>query len=248
MKTNASGDTLWTRTYGGTRIEEGYSVRQTTDGGYIVAGYTNSFGGARNSDAYLIKTNASGDTLWTRIYGATDYDVAGSVQQTSDGGYIVAGMTYPFWYLGTDLWLIKTNASGDTLWTKIYGGQSGDEGNSVQQTSDGGYIVAGSTASFGAGASDVYLIKTDADGNAGVEEPRGSKQETVGSVKATPNPFTSFARIRGHEAERLDLYDISGKMVGTYQGNRVGEGLSPAEYFIKLDDRHGTSLRIVKVR
>ena len=160
----------------------------------------------------------------------------------------MSGTTFTFGTGGADVYLIKTSASGDTVWTRTYGGTDDEYGNRVRQTSDGGYIVAGSTASFGAGASDVYLIKTDADGNAGVEEPRDSKQETVGSVKATPNPFTSFARIRGHEAERLDLYDISGKMVGTYQGNRVGEGLSPAEYFIKLDDRHGTSLRIVKVR
>ena len=166
MKTNASGDTLWTRTYGGTRIEEGYSVRQTTDGGYIVAGYTNSFGGARNSDAYLIKTNASGDTLWTRIYGATDYDVAGSVQQTSDGGYIVAGWAdsdYP------DVWLIKTNASGDSLWTKNYGASEPDYGYSVQQTTDGGYIITGCANLLYLTQSSVYLIKTDANGDVGEE-------------------------------------------------------------------------------
>ena len=83
-------DTLWTRTYGGSGDEWAYSVQQTADGGYIVAGYTYSFG-AGGGDFYLVKTNSQGDTLWTRTYGGSDDDGAYSVQQTADGGYIVAG-------------------------------------------------------------------------------------------------------------------------------------------------------------
>jgi hypothetical protein len=164
IKTNASGDTLWSKTYGGTQNQEGNSVRQTTDGGYIVAGHTNSFG-AGNHDVYLIKTNASGDTLWTRTYGGTGDDYGQSVQQTTDGGYIVAGQTSSSGAGGYDVCVIKTDASGDTLWTRTYGGTGDDYGQSVQQTSDGGYVVAGYTTSFGAGRADVYVIKTDASGD-----------------------------------------------------------------------------------
>jgi hypothetical protein len=163
IKTDASGDTLWTRICGGTSLDEGYSVRQTLDGGYIVAGYTASFG-AGYGDVFLIKTDASGDTLWTRTYGGTDGDGGYSVQQTSDGGYIVAGITVSIG-AGGDVYLIKTDASGDTLWTRTYGGTNYDHGYSVQQTADGGYIVAGLTRSFGAGDVDVYLIKTNAQGD-----------------------------------------------------------------------------------
>ena len=164
IRTNAAGDTLWTRTYGGIYDDWGYSVQQTTDGGYIITGGTASFG-AGDEDVYLIKTNALGDTLWTRTYGGTDIERGYSVQQTTDGGYIFAGLTYSFGAGGADVYVIATDAQGDTLWTRTYGGTGDDEGYSVQQTTDGGYIITGWTASFGAGGNNVYLIKTDAQGD-----------------------------------------------------------------------------------
>jgi len=163
IKTNANGDTLWTKTYGGGGNDIGYAVQQTTDGGYIVAGYTNSFG-AGSWDVYLIKTNSVGDTLWTKTYGGAGSDYVYAVQQTTDEGYIVVGRTTSFGAGITDVYLIKTDANGDTLWTKTYGGTLFDEGWAVQQTTDGGYIVAGSTW-LGAGVDDVYLIKTDSIGD-----------------------------------------------------------------------------------
>jgi hypothetical protein len=246
VKTNTFGDTIWTRTYGGIGNDVGYSAQQTSDGGYIIAGYTASYG-AGNGDVYLIKTNSFGDTLWTRIYGGTGEDMGYSVQQTLDGGYVVAGKTASFGQGNGDVYLIKTDSSGNTLWTRTWGGAGVDFGNSVQQTSDGGCIVTGYTAPP-AGAGDVYLIKTDANGSVSLEEPGSSRPVAAGSMKATPNPFTSYARIPGHEAERFDVYDISGKMVGACRGNRIGEGLSPAVYFVKPGDEPGISLRIVKVR
>ena len=245
IKTNASGDTTWTRTYGGGHEDKGFSVQQTLDGGYIVTGRMTP---AIQGDVWLIKTNASGDTLWTRTYGGASSDWGFSVQQTLDGGYVIAGVTYSAGTGGADVYLIKTNASGDTLWTKIYGGPSYDWGQSVRQTTDGGYVIAGETQSYGAGSWDVYLIKTDADGSVSVEEPGNGRQAAAGSMRATPNPFTSFARIPGHETERFELYDASGRRVGTYRGNRIGEGLAPAVYFVKPEHEHGSSLRIVKAR
>jgi len=162
VKTNSLGDTLWTRTYGGSRTDASYSVDTTADGGYIVAGYTESFG-AGGGDFYLVKTNSSGDTLWTRTFGGSGTDAAYYVQQTSDGGYIVAGSTGSFGAGGDDFYLVKTNSLGATLWTRTYGGIYSDEARSVQKTSDGGYIVAGYTGSFGAGYNDFYLVKTGPD-------------------------------------------------------------------------------------
>jgi hypothetical protein len=163
IKTTSTGDTLWTKTYGGAVAEYGYSVQQTTDAGYIITGATSSFG-AGDNDIYLIKTTSTGDTLWTKMYGGADADYGYSVQQTTDGGYIIAGATSSFGAGNGDVYLIKTTLTGDTLWTKTYGGSNGDNGNSVQQTTDGGYIITGTTASFGAGSVDCYLIKTDENG------------------------------------------------------------------------------------
>jgi len=182
-----SPDTLWTRTYGGSSDDGAYSVQQTTDGGYIVAGYTASFG-AGNEDFYLAKTNSQGDTLWTRTYGGSDYDDASSVQQTADGGYVVAGSTYSFGAGSYDFYLVKTNGQGDTLWTRTYGGSDLDVAYSVQQTANGGYIVAGETRSFGARDADLYLVKTDSQGDTvWTRTYGGSSEDWANSVDTTPD-------------------------------------------------------------
>jgi len=166
VRTDARGDTLWTRTLGDTCADRGEFVQQTADGGYIVAGFTESFGAGR-TDVYLMKFSASGDTLWTRTFGGSNNDVAYSAEQTIDGGYIITGYTYSFGAGSSDVYLVKTDASGDSMWTRTFGGGSYDWGNSVQQTADSGYIIVGGTISYGAGWEDVYLIKTD---------PRGTMQ------------------------------------------------------------------------
>jgi hypothetical protein len=248
VKTDAAGDTQWTRTYGGTGIDVANSVQQTSDSGYIIVGYSNSFG-AHNNLVYLIKTNAAGDTVWTRTYGgAGNENIANSVRQTPDGGYIVAGYTNSFGAGNYDVYLIKTDAAGDTIWTRTYGGADVDEGECVRPTTDGGYIIAGETNSYGAGNGDVYLIKTDVSGYAGVNESVSSEQRAGSRVTADPNPFASFTRIPGREGERFDIFDVSGKKVGTYWGSRIGQGLSPSAYFIRLNDKQGMNLRIVKVK
>ncbi len=249
IKTNASGDTLWTRTYGGTGEDFGYSVQQTADSGFVIAGSTWSFG-AGACDVYLIKTDASGDTMWTRTYGGTDNERGRSAQQTSDGGYIIAGYTLSFGAGNEDVYLIKTNASGDTLWTRTYGGTDNERGRSAQQTSDGGYIIAGYTRSYGAGNGDVYLIKTNSLGNIAVEEPPTPQlANSRTALRVQPNPFSSFAAVPGHEAERFVLSDVSGRMVGICNGNRIGEGLPPGVYFlspVKSVIPRNRLLRIVK--
>jgi hypothetical protein len=164
IKTDSMGDTIWTKTYGGVEWEWSYSVQQTSDGGYIIVGYTTSFG-AGGEDVYIIKADSMGDTIWTRTYGGISEDIAYSVQQTLDSGYIVVGITYSFGVFDGGVYLIKTDTNGDTIWTKIYGGIDTDIAYSIQQTPDSGYIIAGETNSFGTGSRDVYLLRTDANGN-----------------------------------------------------------------------------------
>jgi len=162
LKTDASGDTLWTRVWGDSLAEYAFDVQQTLDGGYIVTGGTASFG-AGGMDVFLIKTDTHGKRLWEKTFGGSGFDLGKSVHQTMDGGYIIAG-EYSVTLLNTEVYLIRTDASGDTLWTKRYGGFSSDRGEGIRQLSDGGFIVVGTSGSWGVHISDAFLLRTDSDG------------------------------------------------------------------------------------
>jgi hypothetical protein len=164
IKTDQNGDSLWTRTYGGGYVDAGYDVKETTDGGFIITGETCSCGDI-NGDVLLLKTDQNGNGLWLKYYGGNDVDFGRSLDETEDGGYIVCGRFTTANWPDVNIWLLKTDINGDTLWTKQYGGSYYEEGHSVQQTSDGGYIFTGYTESYGAGLWDVWLVKTDFLGN-----------------------------------------------------------------------------------
>ncbi|MEI7727278.1 MAG: T9SS type A sorting domain-containing protein, partial [Bacteroidota bacterium] len=186
IRTDANGNTIWSKAYGGPGLDFGYTLTQTTDGGFIVAGNTDN--GAGNGDIYLLKVGSNGDTIFTKTYGGTGIDRASSVQQTSDGGLIIGGYTNSFGAGGNDFYLLKTNSNGIVSWAKTYGGTGGDNGNCVQQTADGGYIFVGNTMSFGAGANDVYLIKTDVSGTPVWSKTFGGASAEYGnSVQQTTN-------------------------------------------------------------
>ncbi len=165
IKTDANGNTVWDKTFGGSEDDWAHDVQQTSDGGYILAGITYSYG-AGDRDAWLIKTDVNGIKQWDKTFGGSGGDGAFSVQQTSDGGYILAGYTNSYGAGNEGFWLIKTDANGIKQWDKTFGGSGSEEAWSVQQTSDGGYILAGGTNSYGTGDYDAWLIKTDAWGNA----------------------------------------------------------------------------------
>jgi hypothetical protein len=160
IKTDSSGNATWDKTFGGSGVDWGHSVRQIPDGGYIIAGYTGSYGAG--GDAWLIKTDSSGNMAWNKTFGGSGDDYGHSVQQTSDGGYVIAGSTDSYGSGNDDVWLIKADSLGNAVWDKPLGGTDSDYGWSVQQTPDGGYIIAGYTGSYGAGGYDIWLIKVTA--------------------------------------------------------------------------------------
>jgi hypothetical protein len=251
VKTNAHGDTLWTRTFGGQYDDEGYLIQPTTDGGYIIAGETWSYG-VGDVNIYLIKIDGDGDTLWSRALGDRQVNEGFSVQQTTDGGYVVAGMTDSVYPPNMNLCLIKTDANGNALWTRTYGGTREELGYSVEQTADGGYIITGYTDSFGADGADVYLVKTDSLGNVAVAEPKASPTRAPAlSLSCEPNPFSGATTIRlSPFASRpsplvLRIYDAQGRLTKTITVNRtpytvwdgtdeLGHALPSGAYFAVL--------------
>jgi Secretion system C-terminal sorting domain len=223
-------NTDWMKTFGGINEDEGYSVHQTTDGGFIISGSTASFG-TGNSDFWLIKTDSNGEITWTKTFGGPSVEYGGTVQQTTDGGYIITGSTYSFGAGNSDVWLIKTDSNGDTLWIKTFGGTAADGGTYVQQTVDGGFVIIGTTNSFGAGNTDYLLMKTDSNGDslwsktfggvyndvafsgqqtsdngfiiAGYTQPLGFENADIWLIKTDSNGDTLWTKTFGSEFNEL---------------------------------------------
>lgn len=167
LRTDAAGNMLWENTYGGPKSEYGWAMAKTNDGGYVLGGQTNSFGEGRE-DGYLVKVNAQGEEIWSQTFGGPGEDRLFSVDQGADGGFVLTGTTRGFGEGNTgnrDAYLVKTNDSGELVWMQVFGENQDDVGHAVRQTSDGGYLVTGYSKSFGARNYDTWLIKTDEAGN-----------------------------------------------------------------------------------
>jgi hypothetical protein len=164
VRTDANGSMLWERTFGGPESEFGWTMAPASDGGYVLAGQTDSFGEG-NEDGYLVKVNAEGEEIWSQTFGGPQEDRLFSIDQSADSGFILTGTTRSFGAGNRDVYLVKTNDSGELVWMEVFGEDRDDVGHSVRQTIDSGYIVTGYTQSFGAKNYDTWLIKTDEAGN-----------------------------------------------------------------------------------
>lgn len=238
IKTDAFGDTLWTKKIGGSGVEGGYTVQRISDGNYILSGFTTSYGaggqdaflvkidpngntaweksyggsgadrieaayenpdgtiiavGASDSDGtnsqfFLIKTTSAGDTIWTRKIGGSAFEYGNMVKPTSDGGYIIVGQTFSYGAGSGDYYMVKTDGNGDTTWTKTFGGANLDEAKNVRQTADGGYIITGDAEMIFAGDQDIYIVKTDANGNISwTKTYRGNDKDISKMIEQTPD-------------------------------------------------------------
>lgn len=197
IKTNVMGDTLWTRTYGGTLSEGGVnSTRQTIeptfDGGYILGSYSASFFTAGGNDAYLVKTDAAGNVMWSRMYGGFASEIIYDVKQCADSGFVFAGSTTSFGGGSSDIYLVRTNSTGDTLFTRCFGGLLNDIAQSVVETPDKGFAICGYTNNWGSGNNDALLLKVDSLGNSSCHQ---NSTGTTVTAPATITKSTSTGKI-----------------------------------------------------
>lgn len=174
----AQQDTAYIYTYGGEKDEQGRDIQLTTDSGFIMVGSTSSFGKG-NSDIYLVKVDSSLKYEWSAAIGHQFTEFGHAVKQTTDGGYIIAGMTNSLGNGNYDAYLVRTDVKGNKLWEKTYGGFDWDMAYDVEITSDGGFMVVGETHSLGKGDADAYLIRTDKDGNVVWEKTLGGKKKDI---------------------------------------------------------------------
>jgi uncharacterized delta-60 repeat protein len=163
LRLASDGTLQWARTFGGTSYDCVYHATQTSDGSYVMVGETKSFG-AGNSDLFVLKLASNGTLQWARTFGGIDYDGALSVTQTSDSGCVVAGWTYSFGAGNYDLLVLKLASNGTLQWARTFGGAGMDYAWSIIRTSDDCYVAAGETGSFGAGNSDILVLKLASNG------------------------------------------------------------------------------------
>jgi len=228
------GDTLWTKTYDEPENECAYYVQQTTDGGYIIIGETTT---NTYMDALIIKTDISGNTIWKKTHGGSEMDCGHSGFQTADGGYIIGGVTHS-WGAGTrDFWVIKTNASGDTIWTQTYGGATIDCAHCISHTSDGGYIIVGHTDSFGNGEQDIWLVRIASDPSTSANKISNIVSNEFALHQNYPNPFNPSTKIKytipKSEKVKIDIFNILGQKITTLLNNQMPSGTHDIEFTAK---------------
>ncbi len=215
-----------TSNLGGVADEEGYSLKLTRDTGLIFAGYTKSLGNG-NADLWLIKTGLSPYTMqngitgafqreqWNVTYGGAKDDGALSVIQISDNGYAAVGFTYSFGVGGCDAWLIKVAANGAIQWNKTFGGVNNDVGNCILQTSDGGYIVVGST-NIDLPSQSAWVMKTDFFGN--LEWSKTLPGKAANSIVATNDEGYALAVEYPHSFGLIKIDSFGNELISkTYE-------------------------------
>jgi hypothetical protein len=220
---------VWNETYGGLYQDTAYSVQQTSEGGYIATGSTSSFGSG-SEDFWLVKTDANGKMQWSKTYGGLYDDIAYSVQQIADG-YIVCGFTDSFGAGYEDFWLIKTDSNGNEAWNKTYGWENSEYAYFVQQTSDNGYIIAGSTYSLTT-EFDMWLVKTDSSGNMQWNKTYGGLlDEEAYAVRQTSDAGYIIAGFTDSFSDNRDIWLIKTDPSGNIEWNQTYGGTEKDEAY-----------------
>ena len=246
IRVEGDGDFVWTKTYGGLEKECFYDIKPTDDGCFIAVGYTESFA---NNDysAWLVKIDANGDTLWTKTFGDNFDERAYSVLQTSDGGFVFTGLQHKSVW-DDDLWIVKTDENGNFLWSKNYGGEHWELGQSINQNNDGSLIITGNYYSEVTNTRDIWLLNFDPTFTDVERDDEAQIPETIMLKQNYPNPFNPTTTIEFGIPESnfvtLTIYNMLGEQLevlvnetlsaGSYKANWNAEELTSGIYVYKL--------------
>lgn len=228
VKTDSQGVAQWNQTYGGPNYDWGFSVLLTTDGGFLLAGSTGSY---EPAGMWLVKTDSEGVVQWNQTYGGPVFDYPSSVLPTADGGFLIVGSRMGE-LLTTDMWVVKTDSQGVAQWNQTYGGADDDRASSVLPTADGGFLLTGSTSSYGAGG-DMWLVKIDGEGMAQWNQTYGgSNYDGALSILQTTDGGLLLAGFQYDEAGNEDMYLV--KLHTAIDPNGKGDFFSSSEVIIGL--------------
>ncbi|MFX0087691.1 MAG: hypothetical protein ACFFAU_18720 [Candidatus Hodarchaeota archaeon] len=232
-------ETAWSQTYGGNDHDYAFALIQTLDGGFALMGYTISFG-AGEDDIWLVKTDANGVAQWNQTYGGDDDEKAYSIIQTADGGFALAGETNSFGAGSYNMWLVKTNANGVAQWNQTYGGNDYKFAYALIQTPDRGFALAGKTSSFGVAYSDMWLLKTDANGVAQWNQTYGGIRDELATalLQTADGGFTLVGKTSSFGAGSYDMWLVKTDANGVAQWNQTygGNSYDSASALIQTPD------------
>ena len=218
LRVDGGGMLLWDRTYGGSATDRARAIIETGDGGFAVAGATESKG-AGEFDVWLLKLDSAGELIWDRYFGGRATDWASAIVEASDGGLVMAAYTQATTEDAYDFWVIKVDGNGELLWERQFGGPATDWASAIAETNDGGLVVVGHTESKGAGDADMWIIKLSADGELLWDRTvGGSARDYASAVTATGDGGLVVAGpIESDGAEGVDIQvlklDVSGELI-----------------------------------
>ncbi len=236
----------WEKTFGGENDDIATSMVRTKDGGYIITGLTSSFK-VSYYDVYVLKVDKNGNKQWEKTYGGEGYDRGNSIKETKDGNYIIAGITESYGSGFEDIYVIKLNSKGDILWHKEYGTSGYDRAYDIIETSDGGYLMAGSVQNKNNNSEDGYILKLNSKGETQwVKSFEGKKNERFYSVvEAKTGGYIAVGETSSYGKGKSDVYlvkmDKNGKVL--WEKNFGGDGRDEGQSVILAND--GKSLMVV---
>lgn len=256
VKTDFSGNMSWNKTYGGAYNDEGSYILANSDGTFTLDAELSSGSTLADLDVYVLKVDASGGVIWSNTYGGTDKDVTHYIQPTSDGGYVISCISRSFGWTNPNMWIVKTDGSGNTQWTRNFGSWYHDHSYGIKQTSDGGYIAVGHSEDS-TPTIHLMLVKMDANGNVGMNEPLVMKD-----IRIYPNPTEGMIRIGMGNVQNepwtsLKVSNSLGEVLHQEPldpSSTAGEktidlkGHSPGIYFVSLQSAKGSSTQKVIVK